>query len=166
MVLSTRALGPEDAAAWTALCLEAVEAYPGAFCSTPEEVQALTPEAVAKTLSEGMTLGLLDDDTLCGMVGLRRLLFARAAHRVEIGAFYIRTALHGSGAAEQLLGAIIDHVRPLGVWQLELCVAERNARAIRFYERHGFVRQGRMPNTVIGPEGPETDLFYTRDLRP
>lgn len=165
MVLSTQPLGPEHAAAWQALCLEAVATYPGAFCSTPEEVQALSRDAVVKTLSEGMTLGLFEDETLGGMVGLKRLPFARAAHRVEIGAFYIRPALHGSGAAAQLLAAIIGHVQPLGVWQLELCVAERNARAIRFYERHGFVRHGRMPNTVIGPEGPETDLFYARDLR-
>lgn len=165
MVLSVRTLGPDDATAYAALCLEAVERYPDAFCSTPDEVQALSPETVAQTLSEGMTLGLFDGAALCGMVGLRRLPFARAAHRVEIGAFYIRPALHGSGAAMQLLGAIVDHVRPLGVWQLELCVAERNARAIRFYERHGFVRHGRMPNTVIGPGGPETDLFYVRDLR-
>ncbi|MBY6004374.1 GNAT family N-acetyltransferase [Salipiger bermudensis] len=165
MVLTPRTLTPDDAEAYAALCLEAVERFQSAFCSTPEEVQALSREAVAETLSAGMTLGLFDGETLSGMVGLRRLPFARAAHRVEIGAFYIRPALHGAGAAAQLLAAIIDHVRPLGVWQLELCVAERNARAIRFYERHGFVWQGRMPNTVIGPEGPETDLFYTRDLR-
>lgn len=165
MALSTRVLTTDDAPAWKALRIEAVEAYPSAFLASAEEARAMPPETVAQMLAQGMTLGLFEGAELAGMAGLRRLPFARAAHRVEIGGFYVRPRLHGQGAAERLMQAIVDHAMALGVWQLELCVAEQNARAIRFYERRGFVRQGRMPNTVVDPDGPETDLFYTRDLR-
>ncbi|MGR3393889.1 MULTISPECIES: N-acetyltransferase family protein [Rhodobacterales] len=165
MVLTVRTLTPEDAGAWKALRLEAVETYPDAFLASADEVRAMTPETVAGMLAAAPSLGLFDGAAMVGMTGLRRLPFARAAHRIEIGGFYIRPALHGQGAADALMTGIETHATALGVWQLELCVAEKNPRAIRFYERHGFVRQGRMPNTVIGTDGPETDLFYTRDLR-
>ena len=165
MVLTVRPLGAPDAGAWKALRIEAVETYPAAFLAGTEEVRAMTLETVTGMLAAGMTLGLFDGAALTGMAGLLRPPFARAAHRCEIGGFYIRPALQGQGAADALMQGIVAHVTPLGIWQLELCVAEKNPRAIRFYERHGFARQGRMPNTVIGPDGPETDLFYTRDLR-
>ena len=62
--------------------------------------------------------------------------------------------------------ALADAAKAKGIWQLELYVSMKNPRAIRFYERHGFIRQGQMPNAIIGADGPEDDWFYTRDLRP
>lgn len=165
MVLTVRALTPDDAGAWRALRLDAVETYPDAFLATADEVRAMSGETIAGMLAAGMWLGVFQGGTMLGMTGLTRPASARAAHRAEIGGFYVCPASHGGGAADALMEAIVDHVRGRGIWQLELCVAEKNPRAIRFYERHGFVRQGRMPNIVIGAEGPETDLFYTRDLR-
>ncbi|MBN9886755.1 GNAT family N-acetyltransferase [Salipiger abyssi] len=165
MVLTVRALKPENAEAWKTLRLEAVATYPDAFLATADEVRAMSADQITQMLEAGMWLGVFEDGALAGMTGMTRPTSARAAHRAEIGGFYIRPACQGNGAADALMQALVVHVRALGIWQLELCVAEKNPRAIRFYERHKFLRQGRMPNIVIGAEGPETDLFYTRDLR-
>jgi ribosomal protein S18 acetylase RimI-like enzyme len=61
---------------------------------------------------------------------------------VELQRFYVDHAWHGRGIASPLMAACIDTARAhegatmwLGVW-------ERNARAIRFYAKHGFVDVG------------------------
>ena len=43
-----------------------------------------------------------------------------------------------------------------GVRQFELNVNHTNARAIRFYERHGFERVGKIPAALID-DGREVD---------
>lgn len=52
----------------------------------------------------------------------------------------------GSGVASALLDAA-KHVSPRG---LELMVNKENARAIRFYEKHGFIYTGEGANPVSG----------------
>ncbi|WP_411755983.1 GNAT family N-acetyltransferase, partial [Sinorhizobium meliloti] len=37
-----------------------------------------------------------------------------------------------------------------GVLQLELAVNAENSAAMRFYQRHGFVEVGRIPNGFLG----------------
>lgn len=57
---------------------------------------------------------------------------------VELSKFYLRPEAHGGGAAATLMGATLDAARgrrAAGVW---LGVNQLNARAIRFYEKHGF----------------------------
>ena len=166
MVLTARLLDAGDATAWRMLRVEAVRDHPLAFLATVEEVLS-TPEAeLAMRLERGQSYGLFQDGALIGMAALVQPDFARARHRGEIGGFYVQPHAHGSGAANVLMQALADAAKAKGIWQLELYVSMKNPRAIRFYERHGFIRQGQMPNAIIGADGPEDDWFYTRDLRP
>jgi ribosomal protein S18 acetylase RimI-like enzyme len=59
----------------------------------------------------------------------------------ELSKLYVRSDGHGSGTAVALLQATLDAVRPVvaGVW---LGTNQGNARALRFYEKHGFARVG------------------------
>ena len=98
------------------------------------------------------------------MAALRIMPFARARHRAEVGPFYVVPEAQGTGAADLLMEALVTHARELDVTQLELSVAADNPRAVRFYERHGFRQEGRLPNAVMMPEGPQTDLFCVRLL--
>jgi ribosomal protein S18 acetylase RimI-like enzyme len=63
---------------------------------------------------------------------------------IELSKFYTRKVLHGTGsvAAPLMLGTLEAAVAT-GVESVWLGVNEENARAIRFYEKHGFVKSGR-----------------------
>jgi ribosomal protein S18 acetylase RimI-like enzyme len=64
---------------------------------------------------------------------------------LEICRFYLDRPWHGSGAAAQLMDAILDLARREGHDDLWLAVWEHNARAIRFYQKLGFARVGEQP---------------------
>ena len=64
---------------------------------------------------------------------------------VELARFYVRRAHHGQGIAQALMSAVLDAARALGGSTLWLGVWERNARAIAFYRKCGFVEVGAQP---------------------
>jgi diamine N-acetyltransferase len=65
-----------------------------------------------------------------------------AAHPVELERFYVDGAWHGRGLAALLMAAVREVAAGWGGDALWLGVWERNARAIRFYEKQGFERVG------------------------
>lgn len=78
----------------------------------------------------------------------------------EVYAIYLREAALGQGVGSALLGRCLADARP-GV-EVTLWVLEGNARARRFYERHGFVPDGAVKTyAVAGRELPE--VRYRRD---
>jgi len=61
---------------------------------------------------------------------------------LELARFYVDGAWHGRGVAHALMDAVHDAARARGGDVLWLRVWERNARAIAFYRRCGFVDAG------------------------
>ena len=61
---------------------------------------------------------------------------------------YVREAARGTGLSAAMFDAVIDHATGL-VEQLQLTVNADNARAIKFYERHGFRTVGRIPRALL-----------------
>ncbi|MEL6608489.1 MAG: GNAT family N-acetyltransferase [Pseudomonadota bacterium] len=163
--MQVRSLTGEHHAAWAALRLEALEGYPQNFITTADEFRARTTEDHRAMLGHGRFRGLWDGDKLIGMAAYLPVGFASAAHRVEIGAFYITPAHHGTGAADTLMTTLIDEARSDGRRQMELFVATSNPRGKRFYERHGFTVQGLLPNAALIQGEMTSDHFMTRDLR-
>jgi diamine N-acetyltransferase len=70
---------------------------------------------------------------------------AQGRRPLEICRFYVDRKWHGSGAALELMRAIHALAVAEGHDTLWLAVWEHNARALRFYEKHGFVRVGEQP---------------------
>ena len=66
-----------------------------------------------------------------------------AATAVELHQLYVRGDQHGAGVGPALMDWAIDAARVGGRTELILSVYVDNARAIRFYERYGFVEIGR-----------------------
>ncbi|HEX8617769.1 MAG TPA: GNAT family N-acetyltransferase [Thermoanaerobaculia bacterium] len=66
-------------------------------------------------------------------------------NEVEIARFYVDRAHHGEGIAQELMQHAIDVARERGAKRVWLGVWERNPRAIRFYEKCGFVDFGSHP---------------------
>lgn len=159
-----RQLHPDDVTGWRRLRAEGLRLFPDAFLITAEEAAARTPAQDAGMLADGNGFGVFEGDRLLGIAVLRQLCYARALHRAEIGPFYITPSAQGTDAADLLMQTLVRHAISEGIWQLELYVAESGARARRFYQRHGFEVQGRVPNCIVTETGPADDLFCVRIL--
>lgn len=81
---------------------------------------------------------------------------------VELFRFYVDRKWHGLGVARPMMDAVEEFARSLGGRTLCLGVWERNARAIRFYEKAGFRDAGSQPY-LLG-EDLQTDRVMVRDL--
>ena len=157
-------LTPADQQAWRAVRLEALTRFPEAFLTTAEEQRARPASEDRASLAQGNWRGLTDDDDLAAIAALIPMRYAAAAHRFEIGALYVKEDHWGSGAAQALLDALTDEARGRGALQLELSVAASNPRAIRFYERNGYVRYGTQPRAILMDGQGQDDFFYVRML--
>jgi ribosomal protein S18 acetylase RimI-like enzyme len=85
-------------------------------------------------------------------------LARRDERRVQ--AINVRPSLHGRGLGSMLLEAALAWLGTDG--DIVLNVVSYNDKAIRFYERHGFVRSGRAGHSAITlPNGltlPEIEM--------
>jgi len=153
-----------DVTLWRRLRRDGIARYPSAFIATLAEADAMPETKDAARLARGDRFLAFDDATPVGLAGLNRMTLPRAAHRAEVGPFYVVPEAQGSSAATLLMDAVIAYASEIGVWQLELTVNEANSRAARFYQRFGFRQTGRIPNAILGEDGPEHDLVLVLEL--
>jgi diamine N-acetyltransferase len=86
---------------------------------------------------------LLAEGRLAGYAKLRPAAAnARGRRPLEVCRFYVDRPWHGSGAARSLLEGALAHAQANAHDEVWLAVWEHNARAIRFYRKHGFTRVG------------------------
>lgn len=62
---------------------------------------------------------------------------ALPARDVELSTLYLLARHHGSGAGQLLIDSVLTPTEPAQLW-----VAERNPRAVAFYQRNGFRPDG------------------------
>ena len=82
----------------------------------------------------------------------------------ELSKCYVRAGNHGTGLASQLMQATIELARSRGSVAVWLGVNEHNAKANRFYEKHGFENVG-VKHFVVGGKR-EDDYVRALPLRP
>ena len=139
-----------------------------------------TPQDMALYLAEHFGGGLqraeLEDPSVlfllleanghpAGYVKLRRgPANARGRHPLEICRFYVDHPWHGRGAALELMRAVEATAQREGHDDVWLAVWEHNARAIRFYQKHGFARVGEQLFR-LGAD-VQTDWLMARAFRP
>jgi ribosomal protein S18 acetylase RimI-like enzyme len=83
---------------------------------------------------------------------------------VEVQRFYAERAVHGTGLTTRLLRHALDAARELGGRYAWLGVWERNARAMAFYRKAGFVEIG-STKYVVGSDR-QTDCVFLASLAP
>jgi diamine N-acetyltransferase len=83
---------------------------------------------------------------------------------IELQRFYAERAVHGTGLAAQLLRSALDAAVELGGRYAWLGVWERNARALAFYRKAGFVAVG-LTQYVVGTDR-QTDHVLLASLAP
>jgi ribosomal protein S18 acetylase RimI-like enzyme len=162
--MKTRWLDKDDLVAWREHRSEALKLFPEAFLTTLAEFQVQSDETVRGMLAHRKMLGMFDADRLIAAGALLQLNKEQTKHRAEIGAFYVVQDRHGTGTADALMQALIAHATEREISQLELFVWDGNPRAIRFYQRHGFEKMGRLPAAVLIDGEARDDLFMVKTL--
>ena len=83
-----------------------------------------------------------DGDRIIGCTGMVRNPPGTKLSHVAAFFLYIEPAYWGTGTGNLVLQFLEADARERGFLRLECLVASTNVRAIRLYERHGFVREG------------------------
>lgn len=73
-------------------------------------------------------------------------------------AMWVAAHARGTGVADALVEALLDHAGALGLRRVTLDVADDNGRAAAFYERLGFVRTGRTGELPHVPGAGEYEM--------
>jgi ribosomal protein S18 acetylase RimI-like enzyme len=129
-----------DEALLRSLRLQALSDAPAAFGSTYERELARTTADWQRWFFPGVTLLLSDADQTLGLVvGMRDDTDARVAHLM---AMWVHPSLRSSGAAGELVRELVVWAKAEGFALLRLNVMQDNLRALRFYQRCGFVLTG------------------------
>ncbi len=125
--------------------LAALKDTPEAFGSTFEIESAKPAEFWANWLAQTPTFGAFTPEgAAAGMAVFIRATSPKQLHRGSLGAMYVAPAWRGTDAAARLVEAVLDHARNV-VDQVHLSAVASNPRAVRFYQRMGFVEYGREP---------------------
>ncbi|HVF39891.1 MAG TPA: GNAT family N-acetyltransferase [Gemmatimonadaceae bacterium] len=81
---------------------------------------------------------------------------------IELFRFYVGGEWHGRGIAQRLMNAVEETARSLGGRTVCLAVWEHNPRAIRFYEKVGFIDAGSQPFLLGGDM--QTDRVMVKEI--
>lgn len=163
--LVVRRLSVKDVDVYRRLRLEALTHDPLSYASVFADWAHLTDRQWRQHLSEPVFAAFLDGKA----VGLMALRFERArkmVHRAKLMSVYVRKGQRGTGVAGNLLQKVIEHALAHGIIQLELAVGAANLAAVGFYERHGFIEVGRIPDGFLGHDTKHDELIMVLRLAP
>lgn len=139
-----RPLAADDAEAFRALRLSALETAPQAFGASHDEEAAQPLASFAAKLAPeppGQVFGAFLGDILVGIAGFRTLNSPKARHKGYLWGVYVVEAARGHGIGEMLVTAVIEHARR-HVLILQANVVTTNRSAYVLYEKLGFVPYG------------------------
>jgi RimJ/RimL family protein N-acetyltransferase len=167
-MVNVRELNPTDAEAWAALRKESLELHPLSFGAlVPNDPRALVDVMLQRLKESGSKIfGAFQDESLVGMVGLRRIPGPKEGHKVFIWGMYVTARSRRGGAGSLLLHAAIREARTWsGVEQIHLSVSSHASEAHRLYERHGFRAWGREPRAAQWAGEYADEIHMILDVR-
>lgn len=147
-----RQFTPDDAAAFRAIRLRALQTNPEAFGSTARDFAGRTLDEVRARLAadqdsaEALVLGAFHGDEPVGMMGFFRQTGTKRRHKGLIWGVFVDVNWRRYGIARRLYGRILAFAQTLpGLEQINLSVVQANTPAIRFYKTLGFITYGIEP---------------------
>jgi len=130
-----------DAPLFREIRLEALQGAPEAFGSTFEQERSQSLAQLEEVLAKADVFGAFHEHDLVGMAGYRTQAGAKQAHKGFLWGMYVRSSARGTGVAQALVEAVLDHARQR-VELVQLSVVSENETAQRLYRRCGFVAYG------------------------
>jgi ribosomal protein S18 acetylase RimI-like enzyme len=134
-----RRLGPGDEDELRAVRLAALTADPDVFGSTLDRERGLGPADWTRRLTPPSTAFVVAEPAAGMAWGVPDAADAAVAH---LYGMWVRADLRGTGAADDLIGAVVAWTAEQGRSRLQLTVLVGNERAEALYVRHGFARTG------------------------
>ncbi len=115
--------------------------------------------AASQKDKENLHLAVADgDDTYMGTVSLKHI--DRAAGTAEF-AITVRAAAMGKGFSHFGMDSILKMgISELGLSAIYWCVSPKNARAVRFYDKHGYTRITEVPAEILSAYPADMELIW------
>lgn len=139
--ISVHRLRSDDAEAYRAIRLEALERNPEAFSSTLHEEATKPLEWFVERLQRNAVFGAFRHSDLLGLAGFYAQTGAKVRHKGVLWGMYVRPSARGTGVGKALVETVIEHARQ-HVELLQLTVVSTNERARRVYADLGFSEYG------------------------
>jgi L-amino acid N-acyltransferase YncA len=155
---SVRRLAAEDAEAWRAVRLEALQREPDAFGATYGEEAARPVDWFRERVSAPDPIfGGFADGALIGTAGYHRDHELKQAHRAHVWAVYVAPAHRRQGVARSVMQALTAEASANRISRLVLGVTAGSAGPYDFYRSLGFAPYGIEPDAKRY-EGRSLDL--------
>lgn len=156
----------DDAEAFFALRLEALQTNPEAFGASYEDTlqnwtaESYTAARVPSEDSDNVIFCAEKAGEFVGMMGFVREKSAKTKHTGFIWGVFAKPSLRGQGIGKKLLNAIIDHARSCeNLSMITLSVVTENQAAIALYEKMGFTIWGTQ-NDALRDSQKSYDMHY------
>lgn len=146
MTLTLRRARPSDAAALAAQLADP-DIFPGLLQLPHAHVEMWQQRLSTPPVAGSPELLLLAErgGEVLGSAGLHPVGAQLRRRHVMMMGISVAPAAQGQGVGQALMAALLDYADNWAqVLRIELTVFHDNERAIRLYERHGFVHEGRM----------------------
>jgi GNAT superfamily N-acetyltransferase len=165
MPIEIRRLSPDDAPAYRDLRQARLMLAPRQFRGAPADEAGLTLADHGARLKTQFVAGVFDGTALGGMAGLGRIEGERQAHKGLLWGMFLIESLRGTGAASQLMAAIIAEA-DRDFEAVLLTAAADNIAALALYRRWGFVEYGLEARAVKYGPGDYIDEVSMRRANP
>lgn len=99
-----------------------------------------------------------EEDIYMGTVSLKHIHEGTAEFAITV-----RACAMGKGYSRFGMAAILDKgIRELGLSAIYWCVSRLNARAVRFYDKNGYLRTQQVPQSILEayPEEQREDFIW------